>query len=166
MEGGSGGNHSQSPFHPLQMPYKFETGTMNTTCIAGLHGALCYLEKHSIRKIAKQTMELAEYAWNRLVQLDDIILYGTGDFSKKVPTISFNLHRILPSELAYLYSNEGICIRSGIQCAPLAHKTIKTLPTGTVRISFSHYNTMEEVDRFVERTKSIIMEQRYGKTCA
>lgn len=163
-EGGSGKNHSGSPFHPSQMPHKFEAGTLNVTCIAGLKGALDYISKSSFDKIAQKSMNLMKYAWDQLMNIDEAILYGTAEFQKKIPIISFNLAGALPNEMAYLYSTlYGICLRSGLHCAPLVHKTIGTLPTGTIRLSLGHFNEYEEVDRFMTATKEIIAKSTSSK---
>jgi cysteine desulfurase family protein len=166
MVGGSGGNHSTSPYHPIQMPHKFEAGTLNTTCIAGLKGSLEYICSHGFKNIAARSMHLLNYLITTMSGIDEVILYGTLDLNTKVPTLSFNLANKLPSEAAHLYEERGFCLRSGIQCAPLIHKTLRTLPTGTLRISLGHYNTEDEIDLFIAATKNIITEEMYAKTCA
>lgn len=163
LEGGSSGNHSISPFHPSIMPYKFEAGTLNMTGIAGLNGALEYINKISYVQIAKKSMELTKYAWNKLKEIKEVILYGTEEMSLKVPIISFNIKGIISSEAADIYNEKyQLCLRSGLQCAPLIHKIMGTLPTGTLRISFGHLNTTEEIDCFINATKSIIKHTKYS----
>ena len=165
IEGGSGGNYSLSPFHPSQMPYKFEAGTPNTTGISGLKGALEYIQEVTFETIATTSMNLLYLAWNRLSEIDEVTLYGADPRQcKKVPIISFTLSGTLPTELAHQYDAAGICLRSGTQCAPLIHKTLGTLPTGTVRIGFGHYNTQKDIDLFIQTTKSIIRKAHYAKT--
>lgn len=163
-EGGSGKNYSLSPFHPSQMPYKFEAGTMNAAGIAGLKGALDYISDRSFEAIASQAMGITQYAWDQLREIEEVLLYGTEEMTSKVPIISFNLIGALPNEIAYLYNElYGICLRSGIHCAPLIHKALGTLPTGTLRISVGHFNTYDEVDRFIAATKEII--RRVKRPC-
>ena len=58
--------------------------------------------------------------------------------------------RALAEALGQALSDRGIAVRAGLHCAPLAHRTAGTLDTGTVRLSFSHWNTEEEVDRFLD----------------
>lgn len=157
FEGGSSGNHSISPFHPSIVPYKFEAGTINMTGIAGLRGALDYIDRVSYAQIAEKSMALTQYAWDQLSELKEVILYGTEEMSRKVPIISFNIRDMIPSEAAEQYHERyQICLRSGLQCAPLTHKVIGTLPTGTLRISFGHLNSREEIDHFIRSTKEII----------
>ena len=167
VEGGSGGNYSLSPFHPSQMPYKFEAGTPNTTGISGLKGALEYIQKVSFEQIVNTSMNLLHLAWNTLSELKEATLYGAGPLQcKKVPIISFTLSGTLPTELAHQYDEAQICLRTGTQCSPLIHKTLGTLPTGTIRIGIGHYNTPRDIDLFIQTTKSIIRKTHYAKTCA
>lgn len=158
MEGGNEELRSASTFQPSLVPYKFEAGTLNTTCIAGLMGALTYLFLHSFEEIAKKSMILTEYVWKGLTEIEEITLYGTNDMAKKIPIISFNINSFFPSEIANLYHKKGFCLRHGIQSAPILHKDLGTLPTGTLRISPGHYNTKEEMDLFLSTTKELIME--------
>lgn len=166
MVGGSGGNHSSSPYHPIQMPHKFEAGTLNTTCIAGLKGSLEYIRNNGFKNIAARSMYLLNYLISALSKIEEVILYGTLNINAKVPTLSFNVAGKLPSEAVHYYEERGICLRSGLQCAPLVHKSLRTLPTGTLRVSLGHYNTEDEIDLFINTTKNIIREEIYAKTCA
>lgn len=167
IEGGSGGNISLSPMHPNRMPFKLEAGTLHTTAIAGLNGGLKYLNRVGIDVVAKKSLDLLHYTWEGLRELDDVILYGPDIFQKRVPILSFNISRALPCEVAHIYDKQfGICLRSGTHCAPLVHKMMGTQPTGTLRLSLSHFNTYEEIDLFLEATKQILKEKQYAKTCA
>lgn len=157
IEGGSPGNHSISPVHPLIMPFKLEAGTLNTVGIAGLNGALDYIQRVPLGRIREISMSLTEYAWTQLQEINEITLYGTENMNKKVPIISFNIAGSLPSEVAFKYGeNHKLCLRAGLHCAPLIHKFLKTLPNGTLRISFSHFNNRDEIDRLIFATKEII----------
>ncbi len=141
MEGGSGGNHSISPMHPKLLPHKFEAGTMNFLGIAGLAGGLDYLKQVGINYIILKTKELTMYALNKLLEIKECIIYGSKDLSLKIPIISFNILGWRLIEIAeILDKNYSIMLRPGIQCAPLTHHLLGTLPNGTVRISFNHMN--------------------------
>jgi cysteine desulfurase/selenocysteine lyase len=162
LQGGSGGNNSSSPFHPENMPDKFEAGTLNTTAIAGLKGSLEFLLKSDLKKLAQESIDLIQYTRNQLSQINQIIIYGSKDSKRKTPTLSFNISGILANEANYIYEKKGFCLRSGLQCAPLTHKTLGTFPAGTIRISVSHYNTKEEIDQFIQTTKELIQETIYA----
>ena len=72
-----------------------------------------------------------------------------------VPVISFNIKGKLPSEVGYALNQREIYVRVGLQCSPMAHKTIGTFPEGTVRVSPGYFTTDEEIDSFLEAVKNI-----------
>jgi cysteine desulfurase family protein len=167
LEGGSGSSFSLSPFHPATMPYKFDAGTINGTGIAGLMGSLTYIQKRGLDTIASQAMAQAKYAWENLEQIEEVTLYGTADFIKKVPIISFNIKNFLPSEVAFFLDHSyQICVRSGIHCAPWIHQSLNTLPGGTIRLSFGHTNTFEQTNILQKAIKQLIYEAKNEQTCA
>lgn len=165
MEGGSGGISSISPIHPKMLPYKFEAGTPNMLSIIGLHGGLTYIFAEGRQKLASHSLSITKYLWEKLAAIPEIKLYGTSEFNSKVPVVSFTVQSLLTSELAYIYDHKyKICIRSGIQCAPLLHKFLGTAPTGTIRVSPGFFNTQEHIDAFITATKETIYGVKYGKT--
>ncbi len=77
--------------------------------------------------------------------------------AKKVPLVSLVCETVDHGELTHiLYRDFGIMTRSGLHCAPNAHKTFGTFPDGTVRFSFSHYNTIGEIDYAVDALHKIL----------
>jgi cysteine desulfurase family protein len=156
IEGGSHGNHALSLEHPEKMPYKFEAGTINTVGIAGLLGSLEYILEKTFEKITERALTFTEMIWKEISCLDTIVLYGTDEIARKVPIISFNLQKMIPAQIAAeLDKKYKICVRAGLHCAPLIHKFLGTLPTGTVRISIGHQNSEEEVSLLIEAIKKI-----------
>lgn len=148
-EGGSG-NMSSSPYQPETLPHKFEAGTCNYLGIAGLKGSLEYLEHFGMEKMRKQLLEYTQKAIGIMKSINGITVYGPENVENKVPLISFNIDGMFPNEVAHALQEKLICVRSGIHCAPLMHKTLKTLPHGTVRLSFGHLNTESELERLKE----------------
>ncbi len=166
MEGGSGGNLSISPYHPSQSPEKYEAGTLHTVNIAGLSGALDYLGEQGFERLAARAMELHDKLYTKLAEIEEIVLHGPSLHEKQAPILSFNLRGHLPSEVGYLYDHQhGICVRTGIHCAPPIHEQLGTLPTGSIRVSLSHSNTEEEIDYFIAATKMIAHGELNAKTC-
>lgn len=144
--GGSHGNNSMALDHPEKMPYKFEAGTCNSVGIAGLLGAMEYIEAKGFQAIRQKSMHSLEIIWKELSQLDNIVLYGTDCMADKVPILSFTIKKMIPSQIARLLDEHyGIAVRAGLHCAPLLHERLGTLPTGTVRISVGHQNSEEEL---------------------
>lgn len=144
--GGSHGNNSMALEHPEKMPYKFEAGTCNSVGIAGLLGAMEYIDAKGFEAIGQKSMRSLEIIWKELSLLDNIVLYGTDCMADKVPILSFNIKKMIPSQVArILDENYNIAVRAGLHCAPLLHERLGTLPTGTVRVSVGHQNSEEEL---------------------
>ncbi len=145
-EGGSGIN-SLSPYQPEKIPDKFEAGTINYLGVAGLKGSLSYIKAYSQERMRQELLEMTQYALNQLEKVSGITIYGPKAIEQKVPLISINLKGFFANETAHFLHNNGICVRGGLHCAPLVHKTMGTLPHGTVRISLGHTNTLNEINQ-------------------
>lgn len=148
--GGSGTN-SLSPEMPEYYPDKLEAGTINLLGIMALDGGISFVEKHQ-QKINKKTLKLATTLYSYLKQNPSIILYST---CIKSGVISFNFKNKATDEVVNFLNEHGICVRGGLHCAPLAHKQINTLNTGTVRVSISYFNTMYEIKKLIKVLKKI-----------
>lgn len=158
MEGGSSGN-SSSLKHPEVMPDKFEAGTINYVGIAGLKGALESTKSMGFKEIMNQSMQVTTYAWNMLSKFYRIQCYGSSNMEVKIPVISFTIQGLQPNVLAQLLSSAGsIATRPGLHCAPVCHRNIGTYPSGTLRLSFGHKNTTNEID-FLEATLKHILKE-------
>ncbi len=151
-----GGANSASKMHPESFPAKFEAGTANYLGIAGLNASLGYIQKQGRANLYKAALDLTLYAIERLKKIPGLTIYGTRKPEEKVPLISINAQGFYPGELMYLFDEQGVCVRGGLQCAPLMHQTLKTLPQGTLRMSFGHRNTAQEVDRAVDVLEEIL----------
>lgn len=145
LQGGTG-SLSASLEQPDFLPDKFECGTLNLPGIVGLAEAIKYINTVGLNTIYEHNHYLINYLLNGLLNIDGIIIYG--DLSGKMLTtcISININLLDASELSYYLECEGIKTRSGLHCSPLAHETIGTYPTGTVRLSLSYFTTKEEID--------------------
>lgn len=146
IEGGTG-SLSESIFQPDFLPDKFESGTMNTPAIAGLLEAINFINKEGIKTIRDKEEYLTKLFIEGILNMNSMILYGTKNPKLMTSTISINSTKINNSELGYILDNEyGIMTRTGLHCAPLAHKTIETFPTGTLRVSFGPFNDVKDVN--------------------
>ena len=135
-----------------ELPFKFEAGTPDYIGSTALAEALKYLEKIGIERIAAYEKELTEYATNRLMEIDGMKIFGTSEHKSAV--ISFLVGNIHPYDIGMLLDKLGIAVRTGHHCAqPLIDSL--GIP-GTVRASFSFYNTKEEVDTFIEALKRVV----------
>lgn len=135
-----------------ELPFKFEAGTPDYIGSTALAEALKYIEKIGIEKIAAYEDELTHYATKRLYEIDRMRIIGTSD--KKSSVISFLVGDIHPYDIGMLLDKLGIAVRTGHHCAqPLMDEL--GIP-GTVRATFSFYNTKEEIDTFIEALKKVV----------
>ena len=128
-----------------ESPLRFEAGTPNIEGGIGLAVALDYINALSLENIAAYEHELLEYATEKLLAIENLRIIGTA--KEKASVISFVVDGIHPLDIGMLLDAQGIAVRTGHHCTqPLvAHYQIP----GTVRASFSFYNTKEEIDIFV-----------------
>ena len=131
------------------LPHKFEAGTPNICGGIAFGKAIDYLNEIGFENIAAYEHELLSYATEQLLEVGDITIYGTS--SKKTAVISFNIEGIHPYDIGTIIDKLGIAVRTGHHCAQPIMDYYK-IP-GTVRASFSFYNTKEEIDAFVQAVK-------------
>lgn len=134
------------------LPHKFEAGTPNICGVIAFGAALDYMNNIGFDAIANYEHELLEYATEKLLAVGDVTIYGTDN---KVAVISFNIDNIHPYDIGTIIDKLGIAVRTGHHCAQPIMDFYK-IP-GTVRASFSFYNTKEEIDTFIEAIKKAKM---------
>ena len=149
LSGGTG-SISHTEEIPDFMPDRFEPGTMNLPGVFGLHAALEWLNDTGIENIHNREKKLTELFLKKIKEMDPdgekIRLVGKESEAGRTSVVSIQTPERDVSEIAYLLDkNYGIMTRVGLHCAPNAHKTLDTYPTGTVRFSFGYFNTEEEV---------------------
>ena len=129
-----------------ELPFKFEAGTPNYVSAIGLATAIEYIENLGLENIAKYEKELLEYGTEKLGSIDGLRIIGTA--VNKVSVISFNLENIHHYDAGMVIDKMGIAVRTGHHCAePLMDRfNIE----GTIRASFSFYNTKEEIDKLYD----------------
>jgi cysteine desulfurase family protein len=148
-----GGTGSRSEFEeqPDFLPDRFESGTPNGVGIAGLLAGVQFVLGKGVEQIRQNEMTLIEKLIMGLKKIPRVKLYGTGSQKDRIATLSFNLGRRSPSDVALRLEKEfGILCRPGLHCAPAAHRTLGTFPEGTVRFGLSAFNTEAEVETAVQ----------------
>lgn len=131
------------------LPHKFEAGTPNIAGGIVLGTAIDYLNSVGFENIQKQEEELLAHATKRLLEIEGLKIYGTG--KNKASVVSFNIDGIHPYDIGSIIDKLGIAVRTGHHCAqPIMN--FFCIP-GTIRASFSFYNTIEEIDLMVEAVK-------------
>ncbi|QOG02983.1 aminotransferase class V-fold PLP-dependent enzyme [Flavobacterium sp. MDT1-60] len=131
------------------LPHKFEAGTPNIAGGIVLGTAIDYLNNIGFENIQQYENELLEHATKRLLEIEGLRIYGTG--KNKASVVSFNIDGIHPYDVGSIIDKLGIAVRTGHHCAqPIMN--FFCIP-GTIRASFSFYNTKEEIDAMVEAVK-------------
>lgn len=137
-----------------ELPHKFEAGTPNIAGGIVLGTAIDYLNEVGFENIAKYEHELLEYGTKRLLEIEGLKIYGPKSLENKTSVISFNVGTIHPYDIGTIVDKMGIAVRTGHHCAqPIMN--FFNIP-GTVRASFSFYNTKEEIDVLVEGVKKAV----------
>ena len=135
------------------LPHKFEAGTPDIAGGIVLGTAVDYMNSIGFDNIQKQELELLEYATKQLLEIEGLKIYGTA--KEKTSVVSFNIEGIHPYDIGTIVDKLGIAVRTGHHCAqPIMN--FFNIP-GTIRASFSFYNTKEEIDVMVEAVKKAQM---------
>jgi len=138
------------------LPFKFEAGTPNYVSAVGLATAIDYVQNLGLENIAAYEKELLNYATKKMESIEGLRIIGTAE--NKVSVISFNLDNIHHYDAGMVIDKMGIAVRTGHHCAePLMDRfNIE----GTIRASFSFYNTKEEIDKLYEAILTV--KQMFG----
>ncbi len=144
LEGGTGSNSEQITM-PDFLPDRLEAGTHNVCGIAGLLEGLRFVRRTTPERIFRREATLV-----RLLERKTAPIAGLHGFfgEQQSGVVSFRAATTDCEEAAQRLASEGIAVRAGLHCAPLAHRSAGTFATGTFRVSFSAFNTPAEVERF------------------
>lgn len=135
-----------------RLPFKFEAGTPDYVGTHGLAAAIDYVAGIGLDRIAAYEDQLTRHAMARMREIEGMQFFGTVE--GKTSVVSFNVGRIHPMDLGTLLDHLGFAIRTGHHCAqPLM---ARCGVEGMARVSFALYNTVEEIDRFVEALQRVV----------
>jgi len=168
---GGTGSISEKEYQPDFLPDALESGTRNNVGIAGLGAGVDFILKQGVEKIREHEKALTAALLSHIRNVTGVTIYGPLDAEKQTATLSITFDSILPPGTRYDYGGCGavnlelmeenvypaeagnildteydILVRPGLHCAPIAHKTLKTFPEGTIRISMGYFNTLEEME--------------------
>ncbi|MCB1158888.1 MAG: aminotransferase class V-fold PLP-dependent enzyme, partial [Leptospiraceae bacterium] len=135
------------------LPAKLEAGTPNIAGVIAFAEAIDYLEAVGLENIQKHEQKLTQYALEELYKFGGIELYGVEDLSKRGGVISFNMEGVHPHDVGSILDEQGIAIRVGHHCCQPFMKKCKI--SGTARLSFYLYNTLEDIDAFIHGLKTV-----------
>ncbi len=148
---GGTGSRSEYEEQPDFLPDCYESGTPNTVGLAGLLAGVRWVLERGVEAIRAHEQALTRRLIEGLSAIPGVTVYGTRDPARQTAVVSFNIAGMEPSEVGLRLDEEfGIMCRVGLHCAPAAHRTIGTFPTGTVRFAPGAFTTTEEIDRAVE----------------
>ena len=155
IEGGTGSN-SMSFEQPSDLPDRLESGTPNYSGIVGLRAGMDFVSSQKIENISKHEFRLIKYLYRELSKISKVKLYlpePSEDYF--VPLLSFNISDMDSEDVSSRLNKKGIAVRAGLQCSPLAHKSMDTLQTGAVRISPSVMTRQYDIDYLISVIKKI-----------
>ena len=155
LEGGTGSQSIEQRM-PDFLPDRLEAGTLNMPGIAGLLAGVRYVRRGGMDKILDHEKRLTRLALQGLRDLPGLRIYASPDLRDQTGVLSFTAEGIDVEDIGSALAERGIAVRAGIQCAPYAHRTAGTLDTGTVRISFSDFNTPEEAARLIRAMRGVL----------
>lgn len=156
IEGGTG-SLSSSIVQPDFLPDKFESGTLNSPGVAGLLAGINFINSQGLDSIREHEEYLCKAFIEGLLNIASINVYGCRGISKRTATISINSTKFDNSELGFILDSEyGISTRTGLHCAPLAHKTIGTYPNGTLRFGIGPFNDIKDINYTLSSLNTIL----------
>lgn len=156
---GGTGSRSEQEMQPDFFPDRFESGTPNAVGIAGLLAAISWINEQGMGKIRFGEQGLCTKLLQGLLNIPGVVVYGPQNAEKQTGVISFNIQGVEPSTVGLRLDDEfGILCRVGLHCAPSAHRTLGTLPQGSVRFGIGAFNTLEDIDQAIDAVRQIAKE--------
>lgn len=157
---GGTGSLSESDLQPEFMPDRLESGTPNTPGLAGLNAGVKFILNTGRAAIQAKEMELTKQLLNGLQDIATATVYGSTAVQGRTAVVSFTLDGKDSGQIAHALDRDyNIACRSGLHCAPWAHRTIGTLKTGTVRLSPGYFNTQQEIEQALAAIKEIAAQE-------
>ena len=164
-EGGTG-SFSENEEQPETLPDKYESGTQNGVGIAGLGAGIKFIREEGMDQIREHEEHLTDILIRDLRQIPGVTLYVAKNGVKQAPVVSFNVKGLEPGEVGTILDQSfDIKVRTGLHCAPAAHRTIGTFPKGTVRLSPGYFNTLEEIGLTVSAIERIARSGSLKEPC-
>ena len=134
---------------PNSIPERYEIGTLNLQAIAGLNASLKWIEQIGINNLYQKELENRNKLKKILKKYDFIKIIGDNEEANYVGIISFVIDNISSDSMAPIFSQKNIIVRTGLHCAPLAHKFLDIFPTGTIRLSTSYFTNEKDFEELI-----------------
>ncbi len=146
LKQGGTGSLSEELSQPETIPDYYESGTQNIHGLAGLKAGIDFILEHGVEEIHCHEKKLTQALWEGLSTIQGIELFGPPPGEQRGSVIAFRGKDLDVNQLNYLLDlTYGIASRSGLHCAPLAHKTLGTFPEGTLRFSPGYFTTTQDI---------------------
>lgn len=155
MEGGTGSSSAQQEM-PEFLPDRLEAGTHNIPGIAGLLEGMRFVEKKGIGTILEHERRLVLRTVRGMERMPNVEVFASPGLINQAGVVSIRVPTMDCEDVGEALGRADIAVRAGLHCAPLAHQSAGTFESGTVRISFSAFNQLGEVDRFLMKLSRII----------
>ena len=149
IEGGTGSASAMQTM-PEFLPDRLEAGTHNVPGIAGLLEGMKFVEARGASSILAHERQLALYAARGLERIPGVEVFYTQGLKNQAGVVSFRLEGVDCETVAEQLGQKDIAVRAGLHCAPLAHQSAGTMESGTIRASFSAFNTLYDAERLVK----------------
>lgn len=164
---GGTGSDSAHEIQPDFLPDAYESGTLNVAGIAGLGAGVRFLAGIGVETVKRHEQKLVAQFLAGASEIPGITLYGPRDAALHCGVVSFNVAGSMPSEVALILDESfEIMARSGLHCAPAAHRTLGTFPAGTLRFGFGWFNASAEVQMALDALREIAAWAAEGKGAA
>lgn len=144
-----------------ELPHKFEAGTVNAAGAAGLAAAISYINKIGFETIEQRELELTRHAMEGLAKIPHVHVIGSEDPANHTGIVAFTIDNVHPHDVSEIMAADGIDVRAGHHCAQPLLTYLKVY--NTTRASFMFYNTIEEIDAFVETVANVRRRMGYGE---
>lgn len=151
---GGTGIESANQDMPDEIPTKYEAGSHNIQAIAGLNAALKWINKTGVSEISGREQQNRSRLIELLKKYDNITLIEP---KNSIGVVSCNFDNYSSDSIGKVLSDQNIAVRTGLHCAPYAHKFLGTFPAGTVRFSVGYFNTDEDFE-MLEKALNYIEE--------
>ncbi|HNQ24356.1 MAG TPA: aminotransferase class V-fold PLP-dependent enzyme [Phycisphaerae bacterium] len=162
IQGGTG-SRSEHERQPDFLPDKYEAGTPNIVGLAGLAAGVRFVLERGVEAIRRHEQDLTGRLLAGLREIAGVRILGPQDAGQRAAVVSFTVAGRASSDVAYeLEQRFGVLCRPGLHCAPLAHRTLGTLPGGTVRFAPGLFNTVEQIAAAVDAVREVAGAATHG----
>ncbi len=162
VQGGTG-SQSMSAMQPTELPERLESGTPNLCGILGVAAGVRFVQEYGRERLYAHEIRLLQMVYDRLKNMQGVVLYTEKpEINRVSPVLSVNVAGVSSEQVADWLNTQGMAVRAGLHCAPLAHRHFGTLPGGTVRLAPSAFSTQAEADKICKLFQQIAQKSLHS----